>query len=513
MSGTVSFEPMSRRSRRAKPPGKSVWVGRAVVISIGLLVLGVGVGYAMLRNYLHSDRFRLFLSAEVSKAAGVRGEFGSFRWDGLAVNTAKFDAEGDGPVAAIRADALHTEVDLGGVRRGVWRLSGARVNRVEVAVDMRDRDGPADVKPSAEQQKEVERAKKRSWLPDEVEVANLRIREAAVHALIEDGEIQAHGMEVRMEAKEGKNHYHADVEGGRVKLPWEWLPEVTVDRIRLRHRDGLIVVDDARMRVWGSGLVDAAGEWDLKAKTYAFEGHASGINLENVLNDSWARRLTGNVTSTFVVQDRGAKLVAHGALQVNDGMLTALPILDSLAAYADTRRFRVLKLDEARCDWEWRDGGIVLNNLVVSSDGLIRLEGRLAIKDRQLDGRFRLGLAPGTLASIPGAETHVFLPGERGLRWAPLRITGTLDNPEEDLTDRLVDAAGARMFELLPETGERVLKFTRNVIGETPPEAVEKGVRAVEKGAELIEKTGDLIREGSGLIDGILNRGRRNGTD
>ena len=34
-------------------------------------------------------------------------------------------------------------------------------------------------------------------------------------------------------------------------------------------------------------------------------------------------------------------------------------------------------------------------------------------------GRFRLGLAPGTLSTIPGAETDVFLPGERGLLWTP----------------------------------------------------------------------------------------------
>src|SRR5690606_27622081 len=147
-------------------------------------------------------------------------------------------------------------------------------------------------------------------------------------------------------------------------------------------------------------------------------------------------------------------------------------------------------------------------------------EGDLTIRGDNLEGRFRLGLAPGTLASIPGAETDVFLPGERGLVWAPLRVSGTLDDPQEDLTDRLIDAAGARMFEFLPESGLKVLKFTETIVGDRPLKAVRDGMRAVEKGVEVIDKASDVlrevdvneaekaIREVRGVLDGILG-GRR----
>ena len=114
----------------------------------------------------------------------------------------------------------------------------------------------------------------------------------------------------------------------------------------------------------------------------------------------------------------------------------------------------------------------------------------------------RLGLAPGTLANIPGAETDVFLPGEKGLLWTPLRITGTRDHLKEDLTDRLIAAAGMRMFDRIPETGEQVIKFTHSVLGEASPKTLEKGLK-------IIEKNSDTIREVSGLLDGILGGGRR----
>ena len=69
----------------------------------------------------------------------------------------------------------------------------------------------------------------------------------------------------------------------------------------------------------------------------------------------------------------------------------------------------------------------------------VRQNSRLRVeRDRRIDGRFRLGLVPGVLARIPGAETIVFQPGERGLLWTTLRVTGTIDDPEEDLTGRLL---------------------------------------------------------------------------
>jgi hypothetical protein len=125
---------------------------------------------------------------------------------------------------------------------------------------------------------------------------------------------------------------------------------------------------------------------------------------------------------------------------------------------------------------------------------LIRLEGDFSIKGKAIDGLFRLGLVPGTLASIPGAERDVFLPGERGLLWAPIRITGTLDDPKEDLTDRLMMAAGMRMFDVIPESGEKVFKFTKSVLGETPDKVIDQGLKVIDEGERVIEGAEDVIK-------------------
>lgn len=480
-------------------------MGKACLAAGALLLVLSITAYAVLRNYLHSDAFRLFLSAEVSKAAEVSGEFERFRWDGLAVDTAGFRAEGDGLIREVNAGGLHTQIGLSGVRRGVWEIKGSRADRVAVELDFTKRGDDVDADVSSARGKP--KVKKSGWLPSDVEVMDVDIRELAVKARLSQGLAGAEGLRVQVSPGAARRSYRAEVRGGRVSLPFKLAPALTIENLKLRYQDGDVFLTHGAAGVFSTGRIEAAGEWNSRARTLALDGGADGIRCEDLLNETWSKRFTGDVSSTFVMQGRDGVVRTHGSAKVENGVLTALPVLDALAAYADTRRFRVLTLDEARTDWRIEKGVTTLSDLVISSDTFFRLEGRVIVRGRELDGSFRLGISPGTLSAIPGAETHVFLPGERGLLWTPLRVTGTLDDPKEDLTERLIAAAGIRMFEQLPETGERVLKFTRSVVGDSPSETVEKGVRTLEKGVEALEKSGDVVREVSGILDGLLGTG------
>ena len=498
---------MSRRSRRAKTAGEKRWAGK---VAVTLLVLGVvffGVVYAAVRSYLHSDGFRKFLSAEASDLAGVSGEFGVFQWDGLAVDTDSFEATGQGLVSSVKADGLHTEVGLGGLKRGVWEVQGSRIRRLEVNVNATRKIEETEVAKVKQREKSTAvKAKLPSWLPSEADLQGIDVGDVSAKVTLEQGLATISGMSVHAEQGGVKGAYRGEISGGVVKLPFEIVPELRMDRTLLRYQNSRVFLTSVTVGAWKNGRIEASGEWDIKSRQYSLEGNASGIECEDLLGEDWAKRLTGNVSSDFSLANDSGAPIASGKITINNGTLTALPMLDALAAYADTRRFRVLTLNEAHSEWRWKKDDLLLTGLVLSSEGLVRLEGSIAIRGGKLDGLFRLGLAPGTLASIPGAETDVFLPGERGLMWTPLRITGTLDDPKEDLSDRLIDAAGMRMFDQIPETGEKVIKFTRSVIGESPNKVIEKGVKIIEKS----EKT---VRRVSGILDGILGGGGETGEE
>ena len=466
---------------------------KAAIALAGLAVLALVVGYVSLSSYLHGDGFRKFLSGKVSQAAGVTGEFSPFEWHGMALDTAGFEAGGEGRIKSVKAQGLHTEVSLGGVKRGVWEIRNTVMDHLDVSLDTQEQTEIEKPDPPA-----VKRAKKSPWLPNEAELTSVDLRDVTVRALTSSGLAVASGMRVKAE-KSGKDAYQAEIRGGAFHLPWKHVPVMTLEHARVRYQDGVAFISESQLDAEGGGRVEASGEWDTKAKVLDIQGNAAGFRCENVLTGDWAKRLTGDVSTTFNLRGKDGNLFSDGQMTVTNGTLTALPMLDALAAYADTRRFRVLNLTDAHTQWHWEKGVLRLTNLVLASEGLVRLEGTLEIRDGKLGGHFMLGIAPGVLASIPGAEEDVFLPGERSLLWAPVTVTGTLKDPEEDLTGRLIAAAGARMFEILPETGAEALKFSRTVLGDSAD-------RTIEKGEKFLKKNEGAIREASGILKDLLGK-------
>jgi hypothetical protein len=489
---------MSRRARRKQGAGKNPWLGKVLIIFGTLIFLAVAVGYLGLRAYLHSDGFRKFLSAQVSNVAKVDGNFAGFFWDGMAVKTERFEATSKGLITDILAERIGTEVGFGGVGRGVWELKSTRISRVQASLNLVPSENPVVVAPIAPvvQKKRVTK-KEPGWVPEEVELESLEIGDLGLQIITKKGLATAKGMSVLATPANGKNAYNAEVTGGKVLMPIPLVPELRVQNIKASYRDGSAFVQSAEFTAWKNGRVRASGESNFLLNTHAYDGNVEGVHCDEVLSETWAKRVTGDLNTSFKFNKTSSTQVISGDLKITNGTLTALPVFDALAAYADTRRFRFIQLSEARTKWRIVNDEILLTELVLGSEGLIRLEGTLSIKGENIDGNFQLGLVPGTLANIPGAETHVFQPGRFGLLWAPIRVTGTLSEPKEDLTQRLTDAAGARMFELLPETGEKVFKFTRNALGESP-------IKIIEKGTEVIDKGGEVIKGAGGILKGLL---------
>lgn len=487
---------MSRRSRKRAKGVKSNKLGIIAVLLILLAVVAVGVLHTVVRNYLRSEDFRVLVSEKVSEAANVKGEFAPFRWDGLAVDTDEYAAEGKGVIQQLRVEGMHTEVGLGKIWDGVWQIQGSRVRQIDVVLNTQAPSKPP--KTVVIDENTMQPKEKKGWMPTEFELERLEIQTVNLTTLLEDGEASLKGVQVHVAPASGNQSYDIVMKGGTLKLPIEKVPTVDLKRVDMRYQDHQIYLHDLNATAWSSGVLDAAGEFDMKSKRYAFQGNLQGVKCDELLSKDWAKKVSGIVSSSYTVMDQGAEPQANGRLVIKNGVLTALPVLDALAAYADTTRFRVLNLSEAQADWKWRGDEVKLSNIVMASEGLMRLEGDLAIRGKKLDGTFNLGLAPGTLSRIPGAETDVFKSGEHGLLWAPVRITGTLDDPKEDLKNRLIAAAGMRLFTIAPETGAKVLKFSGKAIKDGSDKTIEGGTEAVDEGQKILEGVAE------GLLRGLL---------
>jgi hypothetical protein len=499
---------MNRRERRRRArPGNRV--ATVAVVLIGVCLLGAVVVFTVVRNYLHSDAFRLLLSEKVSAAAGVKGGFSALRWDGFSVGSDAFTASGDGLIREMRLDHLHTEVGLGAVRRGVWELKDSRARRLMLTLDLAgvDTTGAAMAgltaaprSPGVDEGLRRSRPKRDGWLPRKIEVNGLELDDLALEALTKNGVLTARGMRVAVENAGTPGSHRARISGGTLLFPQQWLPPVSLVSAVIHSQPQGVFLTGLDAGGWSAARLQAGGEWDRLTHQGTLEGKLTGVKCEEVFNEDWSRRLTGVLATDFVLRHDDRRTSASGRLTLENGVLTALPVLDVLAAYVDTRRFRMLVLTEAHADWLWDDGVLVLDRIVLASESQIRVEGRFSLRDRVIDGDLMLGLAPGMLAAVPGAETDVFESGPRGMLWAPLRITGTIDKPREDLSDRMIAAAGLRLLETIPGSGgEKALKYSRALLGD---ESLEKGVKIIEEGSRT-------VREVGGLLDDILRGSRK----
>jgi len=494
------------------------WVLRGLAGAMLVAALGMGGGYLWLRSWLHGGEFRKMLAAEADQALAVTSEFGPFLWGGTRMETGSFKASGEGVLRAIDAEGLRVEVGLGGWWQGLWRIDEARVRRIEVELDASASGAAGDLPalpalpalPVAGGEAAA-RSERGRWydalVPREVALRQLEVGSSALTVRTRSGPVAIRGTSWRVTPDAAKGSYRAEGADGTLRLPWAWAPPMSLGRARLRYQGDTVFLTAADFQLYQSGRLELSGEMAVKGGGYVFNGDLRDVMCAEVLPEDWKQRLSGKVDADFSVEHGARGPRVKGGLELVDGVLTAMPLLDSLSAYADTTRFRRLALEEGRTDFEWEDGALVLRNVRIASEGLVRLEGGLRVdREKRLDGRFRLGLVPGVLARIPGAETLVFTPGERGLLWTSLHVTGTVDDPEEDLTGRLIEAAGMRMFEVLPETGERVLKFTREVMGEDLQGHLEKGAGVIEEGREVIREAEGVVREVGGIFDVLRGR-------
>ena len=476
-----------------------------------LVLVGLIIGYNSVRSYLRSDEFRLMLGEEVGYELNGDAELSIFQWDGWSVKTDNFSFKGQNGIQNINAKGIDAQVDIGAVWSGVYRINDIHLRELEFIGDFRD-DPNREVIIKERPLKE-----KSFWdpfLPDSTEVTGVDIASVTGSAATDLGSWTWKNASAKVRPGTTKEVFDVSLAGGDISTPLPLVETITLRGAKGRYSDDRFFLLSSEFDVLENGLMTAEGDFGIEDGRWQVRGDVSGSRIQEIVSEDWKQRLMGPLNLSFEVTGRpDSKARATGHLRIKDGMLTALPLLDKIAAYANTSRFRRLALNEASLDFERVGEKTMLTNIILSSEGLVRLEGVMEIEGNDIrKGDFRIGITPGTLAHIPGAETKVFNRGELGLLWTPLKVSGTLDAPQEDLSDRLIAAAKERMFELLPGVGEYALKFTGKPIGEATKASLEEegvilglGKSALKKATDLLKPNlGDtpskVIEEGSGVI-------------
>ncbi|MGB2403361.1 MAG: hypothetical protein ACPIA7_08115, partial [Akkermansiaceae bacterium] len=434
----------------------------------------------MLHSYMRGDKFRVLISQLVGDTIGANVEFNSLEWQGLKVRTDGFRAEGSKSLRSAYANDLTANMGLLPLFRGEWLIENLQIAELYADLDLSKDQGSSDTEMrfESDQLPHTENHDQKGFLgamlPDRSSLQSLEVSKLRLKVRTRSGAVElTDGLLSATERPSQKHSYGFMLSDALIHTPWIDGP-IYLNTAKGKYVDERLSLHQSSSRIFGNGQLSLSGQ--LNKGGYEWFGILEGIDVEKLIVEDWKKRLSGVLRTEFNLQTEQNGFKTRGRLMINNAVLTALPVLDRVAAYTNTNRFRRLRLTECQLKYESEHGvhgngehvRIELSDIVLVSEGLVRVMGYLLIDDGKLDGEFRVGIMPGLLAHIPGAETKVFEHGERGLRWAPLRITGTIDRPQEDLSERILAAAGERIIELIPETGEKVLKLAQDKAVELP---------------------------------------------
>ena len=485
------------------------WVLFGSLAFLGLIVLGMIFGYNAVRSYLRSDDFRVMLGSQASGFLDGEADFAPFEWDGWSVSTEEFVFQGEDGLQNLNARGIDAEVDIGAIWGRTYRIEDIRLREVELIGDFRKKPieevkGPELIPVDQATHDTSSGGFWNRFLPNSLEITGLDIGTINGRAVTDDGIWFWRDMTAQVRPGTAKNAYDLELTGGNITTPLSLVDQLRLKTLKGRYAGDHFYLLSSEFDALKDARVTMEGDFGLKSRVWTMHGEVNGARAEELIAEDWRRRLMGPLALDFSVTGRpDFEARIKGEIEIKDGVLTALPVLDRIAAYANISRFRRLSLSEAGLSFEKVGGSLELTDIVLASEGLVRLEGSMRLAgDVIRKGDFRLGITPGTLAHIPGAETKVFKRGELGLLWTPMVISGTIDSPQEDLSERLIAAAGERMFELVPETGQFALKYSGQVIGESTKAILKNQGVILGAGQALVGQAAGVIEAGTGVNPG-----------
>jgi len=450
-----------------------------------LLMVGLIGGYYWLLGYLKSEDFREMVKTESGQALGMEVSLMPLHWTGSSIYTdgASGKAVGNTPVKQLKADQLRANLNLYGILEGVWDVPTVELQRISLQLASPHLEGSDSVIFAKEQKPltfddepatgggEAGPAKEKGggflsgMLPTEVKIGEVSVQEVEVEWLPEGSPpITLKGL--RLLARPRGVAWDIKGQNGEIEIP-EW-PKMQIVDTTLRAAPDMIYVTEANMRLKNEGRIKLSGEV-ATTEDQKMDMHATVTRLPiaTLLEGDWRMRVLGYISGKVDAQGSLSSpegLKVTGEVNLLDGRLEALPVLNDIAVLTKYEQFRSVPLQKAHAKFTWATDTLEVRDLELKSEGLLIIKGSLQQKGISLSGTLQVATVPAALRYLPGAENFVFTREEHGYVWTDVKISGTTLAPEEDLSPRLRNAAVQQIGEDATDTVDRIIDTATDLI-------------------------------------------------
>ena len=408
----------------------------AVVLAVIILAVAgvVALLNPRLTRYVESDAFRAELEKQTAKGLHFpAGKYSPIHRTGF------FSAASDGfqarngrkAMTSLNAHGITARFDPLGVFLRRWQLDEVHIDGGEVGIQTYEpKPEPSPSKPWYH-----------IFLPDRVYLRRVWSEPADVTWRLRNEKGGFFGTRLLITPYGRDFEYRAT--GGTMKGPL--IPDLPLRHTHLLITKTLLTLYELDLAAGrnGDGFIRAEGTAGTREdKSVDFKLKFEKLPLREWMPGSWRDYVNGSAAGDVHWRGPNPKLESsqvNASLRVSEGRVSGLPFLHTLGNITGKKSIEQLTLNECTAELAWKSPLVEIKSIAVEDKGKFRIEGAISIREKSLGGAIRLGLAREYLEWLPHPE-EVFPTDKAGYLWTTVHLSGTIDQPGQDLSPRIIEA-------------------------------------------------------------------------
>jgi hypothetical protein len=416
--------------------GRTRWLIRAGITGVVPLACALVLIWLNPRvtRYVESDDFRAELEKQTARGLHFpAGTYGAIRRTGLVTASSEsFRAQnGRKAMTSLDAHGITATFNPLGVFLRRWQLDEVHIQSGEVGIQVYEpKPEPSPSKPWYH-----------IFLPNRVYLRRVWSEPADVTWRFRNKKAGFFGTRLLITPHGRDFVYQAS--GGMLKSAL--IPDLPLRQTRLLITKKVLTLYALELAAGpeGDGMVHAEGTAGTgEDKSVDFNLRFDQVPIRAWLPASWKNHVGGTAAGDVHWKGKNPRLETasvRGSLRVRDGRLRGLPFLQKLASITGKKSIEELELNECSAEVRWQSPTLEIRNVAVEDKGKFRIEGLVSVREESLGGAIQLGVSREYLGWLPKPE-EVFPKESGGYLWTTVHLSGTIEQPQQDLSPRIIEA-------------------------------------------------------------------------
>jgi hypothetical protein len=415
------------------------------------LLLGAGIG---LYSFIQGDACREWLTQRLNHSFRTNGKLESITWNGMTFHSSCYSGTGrpKSRVISLQATDISAHLNVLKLFAGIWDFDEVTVQKVDVKLGKR----------SAESTEQKTTNGSGIKLPHlftlDLNIDRILIQQGDLHWTAgQNGSGELLGTKIIANRRD-QDSWDISASGGKTRQAG--LPSVILDSVTAATGSKGVTIAQAKLFGQNGGTISLNGFVSLdEDQTSRIHTEFSGVPL----NDLYPEKLhlngiasgTADYAGTIQHEDVGA---VTGSLHIDKPRIDWSAFMGKIGSLIQVSSMNEWALDSLDTQMLYRSQHIEFSNLTAKYQDQIRVEGKGTVDGTQINANLSVGLSNTILSWLPGVQQKVFTEQRDGLYWAPMQVTGTTQNPKEDLSKRISSAVQESVGKELKDQAKDAVK-------------------------------------------------------